>query len=131
MAKPDTPSDYERVVRYVERRFAASRWTAYPTVREVARAIGLTFVEVETVASSGDGNLQLTSYYTEPPEPLGDHFVETLNAPECSWCGDAGVGGDRARYRETFWNRRGEAFCSKWHRKASNAAVAALRASTA
>lgn len=70
---------HDRVYRYAERKFQKSGMTTFPTVRQVARALKVTQVEVQD-AVTGDPEccLMLTSYDCSPPQPLGDHFVETF-----------------------------------------------------
>ena len=69
-----------RIEQYVERRYQRSGGTAFPTVREVARAFGVRRVAVEEAVEEHD-NLILTSYFARFPAPLGDHFVETIDPP--------------------------------------------------
>lgn len=65
-----------RIEGYVERAFQRSGRTAFPTVRQVARALRLRQGEVEDLVDDSD-RLFLTSYFVAPPDPLGDHFVES------------------------------------------------------
>ena len=70
---------HERVYRYAERKFQESGKTTFPTVRQVACALKVTQSAIqEAVDDEPYGDLMLTSFYTEIPEPLGDHFVETF-----------------------------------------------------
>jgi NADH:ubiquinone oxidoreductase subunit E len=68
------PNDRERLIAYVRRYFARHRQEEFPTVRRVARALGMRQADVETEAD--ELPLMLTAYHTAPAQPLGDHFVE-------------------------------------------------------
>jgi len=71
-------ADHERLHRCVERLFAKSEKTRFPTVREVARVLRWKQARVEaTVEGDPDERLFLTSYFTVVPEPLAEHFVES------------------------------------------------------
>ncbi len=72
-------NDHDRLAKYVERVFAASKQTEWPTVRRAAHALGWTQDRVEA-ACDGDprGLLYLSSYFTCPEQALGEHFVERL-----------------------------------------------------
>ncbi len=75
-------SESLRVEGYVERSFQRSGQTGFPTVRQVARAIGIRQDEVEgAVDDHPTGNLQLTYYRAAVMPPLGDYFVETISEP--------------------------------------------------
>ena len=69
----------ERVYKYAERKFQASGRTEFPTVRQVAKALGVKQDAVkEAIEDDSYGDLMLTSFHTVKPEPLGSHFVETF-----------------------------------------------------
>ena len=69
---------HERIARYVERSFQKSGMTEFPTVRQVARALGLRQGLVEAaIDDDPTGRLMLTFWYAED-QRLGDHFMETL-----------------------------------------------------
>ena len=71
--------DHEKVYRYVEKKFQESGMTTFPEVRKVARALRMTQKAVQDACEgTPDCNLMLTSWFTEIPEPLGSHYVETL-----------------------------------------------------
>jgi hypothetical protein len=65
-------TDRERVERYVRRYFELTM--DWPTVRQVARALGLR--QQVVVDEAVDVPLMVTAYYTDPPEKFGDHYVE-------------------------------------------------------
>ena len=73
----------ERVWRYVERRFARSGNTAWPSVREAARALGCRQGEIEE-AVYNDERLFLSYYFTQEYAngslPLGDYLIESYGA---------------------------------------------------
>ncbi len=73
--------DAARLEAYVEGRFQASGRTAFPTVRQCAKACRLTQKRVLDMAEDVE-NLQLTYYRSVEFEvPDGDWFVETINEP--------------------------------------------------
>jgi hypothetical protein len=75
-------TDPWRVERYVERYFQEHGRTEWPTVRQVARALGLRQADVEQAVDGHPAdNLELASYLTVVPEKLADHFVKTINPP--------------------------------------------------
>lgn len=70
--------DHERIRRYAERYFARHDSTAFPTVREVARALRLRQYKVELECDGDpDCRLMLTGYGPEDGK-VGDLFVEVL-----------------------------------------------------
>jgi hypothetical protein len=71
--------DHDRIFGYVERAFARSGRTKWPTVRAAARSLGWTQARVED-AVEGDpgGRVFLSSYFVSPAPTLGDHFVESF-----------------------------------------------------
>jgi hypothetical protein len=69
---------HERIYKYVERKFQASGCTKFPTVRQVSRALGLKqSVVVEELEGDPEGRMFTTEWNVSPPDPIGDHFVET------------------------------------------------------
>lgn len=74
----------DRIARYAFRFWKRAGMTEWPSVRQTARSLRITQGEVED--HSGDGPFFLTSYYTRPPEPLAEHFVEADTAEvEQTW----------------------------------------------
>lgn len=69
-----------RIERIAEKRFQASGRTRFPTVREMARSLRVSQADIE-LAVDDHPNLELTSYLTAPPTPLGDCFVEVIDPP--------------------------------------------------
>jgi hypothetical protein len=65
-------TDRERVERYVRRYFDLTM--DWPTVRQVAR--GLKLRQQVVVDEATDVPLMVTAHYTDPPQKLGEHFVE-------------------------------------------------------
>jgi hypothetical protein len=73
-------ADLVRLAGYVEKFFSRSGQTQWPTVRQVARALGWRQSRVEeTCDGDSDGLLFLSSYFTTPEPTLGEHFVERLS----------------------------------------------------
>ena len=70
----------EKIEVYAERYFQRSGKTKFPTVREVARRFGMRQDAVSD-ACDGNENLMLTSFLTAVPTPIGEHYVEVINAP--------------------------------------------------
>jgi hypothetical protein len=76
-------SDQDRLFRYVERFFERAKKTEWPTVRQIARAFGWTQQRVEdAVEGDPEGRTFMTSYFTRPEPPLGEHFVESYGDKE-------------------------------------------------
>jgi len=70
---------HDRIYRHAEQKFQESGKTSFPSVRQVARALKVTQGAVqEAVEGDPSGDLMLTSYNCSPPEPLGEHSVETF-----------------------------------------------------
>jgi hypothetical protein len=68
-----------RVYDYAEKVFQDSGKTKFPTVREVASALNKPQIAIKAAIEEDQyGNLMLTSLFCSPPDPLGDHFVETF-----------------------------------------------------
>lgn len=67
---------HERIERYAERYFQHSNCERFPTVREVARALGMRQAKVVEEIEASD-SVFLTSWYVSPADPIGSHFVET------------------------------------------------------
>jgi hypothetical protein len=81
MGKPI--KDSERLFRYVEKFFAKHRKEKWPTVREVAHALGWKHDRIQmAIDDDWDGRLYTTSYYVEPEDPFGEHFVESFGNEE-------------------------------------------------
>lgn len=76
-------SDYlakaRRVADYAERFFQEAGRTAWPTVRQTARACRCTQADIAEFCSEGIFGLMSTSYNTIKPEPWGSHFVERID----------------------------------------------------
>lgn len=73
---PPNP-DYFELAQYAERFFRRHDKTAWPTVRQAARALGWTYERVrDVVEGDPESKLMLTAYNTEPEQPLGANFVE-------------------------------------------------------
>jgi hypothetical protein len=72
-------ADYARLHRYVERRFAKSGRTEWPTVRQAARALRLTIEGVTALVEEWDGPLMLTYYHVGFKVPAGDYFIESTS----------------------------------------------------
>lgn len=69
----------DRIFNYTESKFRNSGCTEFPTVREVANALGIKqSVVKDEVENDETSNVMLTSYFSCPPALLGDHCVETL-----------------------------------------------------
>jgi hypothetical protein len=69
----------ERVRSYAERYFKRSGQTRFPTVRQVAHALGMRQVDVEQAVEDSDATMGLTYWLVEWKEPLGGHFVEVYD----------------------------------------------------
>ena len=67
----------ERVFNYVERFFARQKNTTFPTVRQVARAMGVRQSQVIEIVED-DNRLMLTYYNVDHHIADGDRFVESL-----------------------------------------------------
>ena len=67
----------DRLLRYVERHFDKTK--EWPTIRMCARALRVPQGRIEAEAETAP--FMLTSYFTQVPEPLGDHYVEILEGP--------------------------------------------------
>jgi hypothetical protein len=72
-------SDHDRVFRYVERFFARTGKTQWPTVRQITRAFGWSQARLQD-AIDGDPQERLftSSYFATPEPPLAEHFVESF-----------------------------------------------------
>lgn len=71
-------TDHDRLFLYVECFFRRHEKTEWPTVRRAAKSLGWTHVRVQdAVEGDPDARLFTSSYNTAPPQPLGDHFVES------------------------------------------------------
>lgn len=74
----------ERIAAYAYRFWMRADMTAWPTVRQVARAVHVKQVDIDECA--GDGHYDLTGYNCEDFEH-GDYFVEATTRPvEVAWC---------------------------------------------
>lgn len=67
----------DRLWKYAERHFQRSGKTEFPTVARCARALRKRQAEVAQAVDDCE-DLMLTSYFTHPEPPLGEHFVETF-----------------------------------------------------
>jgi hypothetical protein len=86
--------DVARLADYVERVFAESQKTRWPTVAEAARALRWRQSRVEEACDSDPENLLFLSSYFVTPEPrLGEHFVERLEDERPKLTIVRGVGG--------------------------------------
>ncbi len=75
---PCALNDHDRLFGYVERFFARTKHTEWPTVRQVARALGWRQRRVEEACDGDpDGRLFTSSYFAWSEPPLGEHFVES------------------------------------------------------
>ena len=75
-------NDEQRLMRYVERHFRRNNghntMYPFPTVRKASKSLRWSMARVvDTVEGCGEG-IMLTSYFTRPESPIGEHFVETL-----------------------------------------------------
>lgn len=77
-APPDPPDpDYFTLAQYAERFFRRSKKTAWPTVRQAARALRWTYERVEnTIEGDPESKLMLTAYNSSSEPSLGHQFVE-------------------------------------------------------
>lgn len=74
----------EKIAGYAFRFWKRSGMTDWPTVRQTARALRLRQEDIDE--HSGDGAFYLTSYYTAPPEPLANHYVNAdTPAVQAAW----------------------------------------------
>ncbi len=75
--------DHDRVFRYVESFFEKAKKTAWPTVRQVTRALHWSQARLQD-AIDGDPQERLftSSYFTLPEPPLAEHFVESYGDKE-------------------------------------------------
>ncbi len=72
--------DHQRLSLYVERFFARSGNTEWPTVRQAARALRWRMERVEaTCDGDPESELFLSSYHAYPEPTLAEHFVERYN----------------------------------------------------
>lgn len=71
-------TDRDRLIRYVEKFFVCSGRTAFPTVRRCSQALKLKIAAIEELTDEG-WPLMLTSYHTNTPTPIADHFVEVCH----------------------------------------------------
>lgn len=69
--------DYGRLHAYVERFFARSGNTTFPTVKQAAKAMGLKQAEVFEVVEEHSGVMFLTSYFTDPPQRIGEYYINS------------------------------------------------------
>lgn len=78
MPRPATTNpDHYELARYAERFFRRHEKTAWPTVRQAARALRWSYERVRDAAEGDpESKLMLTAYNTQPEQPLAAHFVE-------------------------------------------------------
>lgn len=67
----------DRLLLYV-RRYCGRKPGEYPTVRQAARALNVGQRDIESAVDDHE-DLELTSYFTNPPQLLGDHFIEIIS----------------------------------------------------
>lgn len=72
--------DSDKLEEYVRRFNARHEGAEWPTVRQCARGMKVAQRSVEDTVESSLG-MSLASYFTLRPEPLGDHYVEIVEAP--------------------------------------------------
>ena len=78
----------ERIARYAYRFWKRAGMTEWPTVRQVARSLG---VRQRTISDYGGVDYEVTSYeYADDDDggyAIGDQFVESLiDEVEVDWC---------------------------------------------
>jgi len=73
-------NDETRLKKYVDRyfrRYNGIKGQPWPTVRRAAKSLRWSMAKVQDVVEGCGEGLHLESYFTRPPEELGEHFVTT------------------------------------------------------